>query len=381
MILQEQNEDLHNTLRQTVVRMECLGAEFITEHHQLESELHRTRVELSSMMDKFMRLQANYSAIQQTDDFQEGETHCMDERMDADREKLNQQISELTKQLSAAKTTIQSLETINVTSMLQEALVKHFKSDDPIKPFKPAVAPPPFQFMDSDHYNKGSVAGDEQSLGPVPEEDESDWSEMGEEAKHYALSSLEGGQHGCTGFSPWHQEQGRWVKSDQYRRGDGDTESESGGEEMAYTQRLQIPHLQFSIHPETLPVPVSSLKQHLDGPVGKEYHIHTGRQLSSPIRILSASLEGINSTDLQQLEHHGQLKCTKGKMDFHHPQQGAVEDWTEDELTHNWKKANKQHTGDGEKGAGSSGSEPMANLESAQKMLNHFIQEGEKTKL
>lgn len=54
-MLQEQNEDLHNTLRQTVARMECLGAEFITEHHQLESELQRTRVELSGMMDKFTR--------------------------------------------------------------------------------------------------------------------------------------------------------------------------------------------------------------------------------------------------------------------------------------------------------------------------------------
>ncbi|KAK3527209.1 hypothetical protein QTP86_014631, partial [Hemibagrus guttatus] len=356
MMLQEQNEDLHNTLRQTVVRMECLGAEFMTEHHQLESELQRTRVELSSMMDTFTRLQANYSSIQQTGGFQEDEKHCMDERMDADREKLNQRISELTKQLSAAKTTIQSLETINVTSMLQEALVKHFKSDDPIKPFKPAVAPPPFQFMDSEHYNKGLAAEDEQSLGPVPEEDESDWSEMGEDAKHYGLSSLDRGQHSWSGFSPWHKEQGRRVKSDQYRRGDGDTESESGGDEIVHRQGLQIPHLQFSIHPETLPGPVASLKQNLDGPVREEYHTHTGRRLSSPIRILSASLEGINSTDLQQLEHQGQLKCNKGM-------------------------ASKQDIGNGGREAGSSGSEPMANLESAQKMLNHFIQEGEKTKL
>lgn len=265
--------------------------------------------------------------------------------------------------------------------MFQEALVNHFKSDDPIKPFKPTVAPPPFQFMDSDHYNKGSVAGGEQSLGLVPEEDESDWSEMGEEAKHYALSSLERGQHGCTGFSRWHQEQGHWVKSDQYRRGDEDTESESGEEEMAHTRGLQIPQLQFSIYPETLPVPVASLKQNMDGPVGEEYHIHTGHQLGSPICILSASLEGINSTNLQQLEHHGQLRCTKGKVDLQHTQQGVVEDWTEDGLTYNWEKANKQYTGDGTKGAGSSGSEPMANLESAQKMLNHFIQEAEKTKL
>lgn len=240
--------------------------------------------------------------------------------------------------------------------MLQEALVKHFKSEDPIKPFKPAAAPPPFQFMDSEHYNKGSAAEDEQSLGPVPEEDESDWSEMGEDAKHYGLSSVDRGQHGCSGFSPWHQEQGRWVKSDQYRRGDGDTESDSGGDEIVHSQGLQIPHLQFSIHPETLPGPVPSLKQNLDSSENEEYHIHTRRQLSSPIRILSASLEDINSTDLQQLEHEGQLTCNKGK-------------------------ANKQDIGNGARGAGSCGSEPMANLESAQKMLNHFIQEGEKTKL
>lgn len=62
-MLQEQNEDLHNTLRQTVVRMECLGAEFITEHHQLESELQRTRVELSGMMDKFTRSRQIYIEV------------------------------------------------------------------------------------------------------------------------------------------------------------------------------------------------------------------------------------------------------------------------------------------------------------------------------
>lgn len=265
--------------------------------------------------------------------------------------------------------------------MLQEALVKHLKSDDPIKPFKPTVAPPPFQFMDRNHYSNGSVAGDEQSLGPVPEEDESDWSEMGEEAKHYISNSLERGQHGCTGFPPVHQMQGCWVKSDQYRRGDGDTESESGGEEMSHRQGLQIPHLQFSMHPETLPVPAANLNQTLDGPVEEEYYGHVGRQLSSNIRILSASLEGIDSTDLQHLEHHGQSKCTKGIMDPHRPQLSAVEDWTQDKLTHHQKKAKKQHTRDREKEIESSGSEPMANLESAQKMLNHFIQEGEKRKL
>ncbi|KAI4871680.1 hypothetical protein NFI96_031114 [Prochilodus magdalenae] len=388
-MLQEQNEDLHNTLRQTAVRMECLGAEFITGHQLLESELQRTRVELGSMMDKFIRLQDNYSSTQQTNHLLEKKLHCVAESMDEEREKLNHRISELTEQLSAAKTTIQSLETINVTSMLQDALVKHFKSDDPLKPFKPPVAPPPLQFMDSDHYDKDSVTGDEQSLGPLPEEEESDWSEMGDETQHCGLRSLEGGHHCGTAFFPWRQGPGRVLRADQYGRGDGDTESESGGEEVARGCGLQIPHLQFTIHPETLPVPLadaslSRFKQSLGGPGGESHHFPPGRHLGSPIRILSASLEGINSTGLPQHEHHGQLKCTEGMMDLHRPQGGAAEDSDEEELVRNWKRANKQDSEGGGKGGKKGGLEPVGGLESresAQRMLNHFIQGGERTQL
>ncbi|KAL7838404.1 hypothetical protein AOLI_G00268080 [Acnodon oligacanthus] len=389
MMLQEQNEDLHNTLQQTAVRMECLGAEFITGHQLLESELQRTRVELSSMMDKFTRLQDNYSSTQQTNHLLEKKLHCVAESMDGEREKLNQRISELTEQLSAAKTTIQSLETINVTSMLQDALVKHFKSDDPLKPFRPPVAPPPVQFMDSDHYDKGSVTGDEQILGPLPEEEESDWSEMGDEAQHCTLRGSQGGHHVGTAFSPWRQGTGRVVRADQYGRGDGDTESESGGEEVVRGCGLQIPHLQFTIHPETLPVPLtdaslSRFKQSLTGPVGESHHFPAGRHLGSPIRILSASLEGINSSGLQQHEHHGQLKCMEGVMDLHHPQRGTAEDSDEEELVRNWKRANNQEAEGGGRGVGKGGSEPvgsLASLESAQRMLNHFIQGGQRTQL
>ncbi len=50
--------------------------------------------------------------------------------------------------------------------MLQDALVKHLKSDDPITPLP--VAPPPAQFMDSNHYDKVSMHADDQSLGTLP---------------------------------------------------------------------------------------------------------------------------------------------------------------------------------------------------------------------
>ena len=55
-LLQEQNEDLHHSLLQTAVRMECLGEEFMTSHQVLEADLQRTRVELSHLTDKFKRL-------------------------------------------------------------------------------------------------------------------------------------------------------------------------------------------------------------------------------------------------------------------------------------------------------------------------------------
>uniref|UniRef100_A0A3B1KAE7 Uncharacterized protein n=1 Tax=Astyanax mexicanus TaxID=7994 RepID=A0A3B1KAE7_ASTMX len=389
-MLQEQNEDLHNSLRQTATRMECLGAEFITGHQLLESELQMTRVELSSMMDKFTRLQDNYSTTQQTNHLLEKKLHCVAETMGGERERLSQRISELTEQLSAAKTTIHSLETINVTSMLQEALVKHFKSDDPLKPFKPPVAPPPVQFMDSDHYDKGSVTGDEQLLGTLPEEEESDWSEMGDESQHYALRSSDGGHHGGTAFLPWRQGHGHVVRADQYGRGDGDTESESGGEENVRGHGLQIPHLQFTIHPETLPVPLADasltrFKQSHSGPAGDSRHFPpAGRHLGSPIRILSASLEEINSTGLHHHERHGQLKCTEAMMDLHRPQGGIAEDSDDEELVRNWKRPSNQGNEGGGRGAGKGGSEPvgsLATLESAQRMLNHFIQGGERTQL
>ncbi|XP_056103257.1 uncharacterized protein si:dkey-273o13.3 [Rhinichthys klamathensis goyatoka] len=376
-MLQEQNEVLHHSLLQTTVRMECMGSEFKTGHQLIESELQRTRIELNSLLERFTRLQDNYSSTQQTNHLLEKKLHCVAQNMDGERERLNQRISELSDQLSTAKTTIQSLETINVTSMLQDALVKHLKSDDPMTPLP--VAPPPAQFMDSDRYDKVSMHGDDQSLGTLPEEEESDWSEMGEEAQICVLRGSQG-NHGNASYYQWQQRQGCWGGLNQYSKGNVDTESESGGEESKCHQPphgLQIPHLKFTVHPETLPIPMADVSlacfnQGPDDPDCDGYHITDVRNLGSPIRVLSASLEEIHSIGIlkqqeQQQDHH------KSMMDLHQSQVCTRQVLYEDEIECDWREANSHGAGEHLNG--------MVGLESAQKMLNHYIHDGESTHL
>uniref|UniRef100_A0A8C1UU19 Uncharacterized protein n=1 Tax=Cyprinus carpio TaxID=7962 RepID=A0A8C1UU19_CYPCA len=360
-MLQEQNENLHHSLLQTTMQMKCMGAEFKTGHQLLESELQRTRIELSSLMEQFTRLQDNYSCTQQTNHLLEKKLHCVSQSMDGEREQLNERISELTEHLSAAKTTIHSLETMNVTSMLQDALEKHLKSDDPITHPLPGTTPPA-PFMDSELYEKVSMHADDQSLGTLPEEEESDWSEMGEEAQHFAPRV----NRADAPYFQWQQRQGGW--------GMEDTESESGGEESKPHQAhhgLQIPHLKFTVHPETLPVPIEDaslarFKQSPEGPARDVYRITEVRDLGCPIRTLSASLEDIHSTGhlKQQQDHLVQLRSNKSMMDLHLSQVSHA-----DEIVSDWREANREDR---------SG---MLGLESAQKMLNHFIHEGESTHL
>ncbi|XP_036845247.1 uncharacterized protein LOC118966633 [Oncorhynchus mykiss] len=375
LMLQEQNEDLHHSLLQTAVRMECMGTEFKSSHQLLESELQNTRVELSSLLDKFKRLRDNYSYTQQTNNLLERKLHSVAQSMDGEREHLNQRITALTDQLSSAKTTIHSMETINVTSLLQEALDKHFHPDDSVNQFLLPVAPPPVQFMDSHHYGKVTTKGEDLSLGTLPEEEESDWSEMGDEAPKCVLRSA-GGHHGGTAFQPWRQERICWAG-----QGEGDTESESGGEEIVRQHpphSLQIPHLHVTIH-ETLPAPMddvtltTSFKNSAYGPTEEDgYRVTASRKLGSPIRILSASLDEIPSSRRQkhrQEEQHGQLKGTEAMMDLHQPEDGTMDD-SEDEIIRNWRTRSEDMGVDvREVDPGSS----LDNLQSAQNMLNHFI--------
>ncbi len=267
--------------------------------------------------------------------------------------------------------------------MLQDALVKHLKSDDPITPLP--VAPPPAQFMDSNHYDKVSMHADDQSLGTLPEEEESDWSEMGEEAQNCIPRGSQG-SHGNALYFQWQQSQGVWEGVNQYSKGIIDTESDSGGEESKFHQvhpGLQIPHLKFTFHPETLPVPIEDVslahfKQSPDGPVCDGYQITEVRNLGSPIRVLSASLEDIHSIGLlkqqeQQQDHHGHLRSNKSMMDIHQSQAGTRQVSYADEILCSWREANSHVAGEDRNG--------MIGLDSAQKMLNHFIHDGESTHL
>lgn len=212
------------------------------------------------------------------------------------------------------------------------------------------ITPPPAQFMDSHgNYGKAKAGGQEQSLGSVPEEEESDWSEIGEETPRFILTGSNRGQ--------------AWRN----REGDVDKDSESGGEEIvrAHSPRpLQIPHLQFTIHTESIS----------DGMTGESAHrITTSPTLSSAILIRSASLE-----EIPLACHHMQkeLRGTEAMMDLHHRGNEATED-LDDEIIHHWRASNDRDAAVGRQidSRMSEADNSLASLQSAEHMLNHFIRE------
>ncbi|KAG5284066.1 hypothetical protein AALO_G00022610 [Alosa alosa] len=385
--LQEQNEDLQHTLLQTTVRMECMGAEFKTSHQVLESELQRTRIELSSLMDRFKSLHSSYSYSQDNNHLLEKQLHCVAGNVDVERDQMNQRITELTEQLAVAKTTIHSLEAINVTPMLQGAMEKQLQSDEAANQIMPPAAPPPVQFMDHSRYDK---AGDDQPLGPVPEEEESDWSEMGDEERHCVpIGHREG-----TAILTWiSSHPGRWME--------GDTESESGGEETVrqYPPRpLQIPHLQFTVHPETLPIPMddvspTSFQTSHGDPEDNDHHSPPSRKFGSPIRILSASMEKISDAGLTLHELQGHMKGSEAVMDLH----GGAAEYVEEEakIVLSWRDGHRHGMvggGGGGAGGGGVGAARQSTLQEAERLLHHYISQtpsgvaeevlnGERTKL
>lgn len=209
------------------------------------------------------------------------------------------------------------------------------------------ITPPPAQFMDSHNYGKAKASGQEQSLGSVPEEEESDWSEMGEETPRFILTGSNRGQ--------------AW----RLQEGDVDKDSESGGEEIVgpHSPRpLQIPHLQFTIHNENLS----------DGMTGEgTYRITTSSTLGSTILIRSASLE-----EIPLARHHTQkeLRGTEAMMDLHHQGAEAIED-LDNEIIHHWRESTEMDAAIGRpiESRMSEAESSMVSLQSAERMLNHFI--------
>ncbi|KAJ8348176.1 hypothetical protein SKAU_G00267650 [Synaphobranchus kaupii] len=384
LILQKQNEDLHHSLLQTAMRMDCMGMEFKMNHQQLEVDLQRTQLELENLKDKFKRLQDNYTSIQQTNQLFEQKLQTVSQNIGGERERLSKSVLELTEQLATAHTTIQSLEIINVPSF-QEALGKRFEAEEAANQFLLPVASPPAQFMDHDHCNKILGTGDNQALGPVLKEEESDWSEAGEGIQQGELKGPGGGQPSVTAFISWKQEQGRCVGPKQNRKEEVEAGSESGRDEGVSRhppRSLQIPHLQFTMYPETLSVPTAdvSLARFTSTPnslAGQGYGSTAMCKLGSPIRVLSANLGEICSTGVKQ--HHpspAMLKCTEAMMNLHHPEGGTLGDHDEDEIFCNWRK--RIYKGQGGGGCGDVGdySEPGASLlsyQAAPRMVGHLV--------
>lgn len=218
--------------------------------------------------------------------------------------------------------------------------------------------------MDSHNYAKAKTSGQEQSLGSVPEEEESDWSEMGEETPRFILTGSNRGQ--------------TW----RLQEGDMDKDSESGGEETVRRHSArprQIPHLQFTIHNEILQAPQTntcpSSFNNLSGDMAGEenYRITSSPNHGSSILIRSASLE-----EIPLARHHMQkeLRGTEAMMDLHHPGDEAIED-SDNEIIHHWRTSNSREAGIGRpiESRMSDAESSLASLHSAEQMLNHFILE------
>lgn len=222
-----------------------------------------------------------------------------------------------------------------------------------------------------DSYGKAKAVGQDQSLGSVPEEEESDWSEVGEERPWFIMTrSYRSHPAGTAEYSPWQQGLRCWAGP-----GEGNVESESGGEETVQQQHslprsLQVPHLQFTVHPDvvSLPIPVtdSDYESPSNSSLLNSYRVPTSWQMgSSPIRVRSASLEEL------PLGHH-----RDAMMDVHHhsEEDRALED-SDNEIIHHWRMRNNMDTAAGRQ-TDSGPSEmdgSLTSLQSSQKMLSHFI--------
>ncbi|XP_017267956.1 LIM domain-containing protein A isoform X1 [Kryptolebias marmoratus] len=358
--VQDQNEGLHQSLLKTAVRMECLGEEFISSQKLLEIELQRTRMELSSLMERFKRLQDDCSSTQQTNNFLEQKLHSMLQNMEGERERLNRRISELTEQLTDASIA-NTMEAINVTSVLHKTTLH--SPDDALIQMVPPITPPPAQFMDIHNYEKDKSSGQEQPLGSVPEEEESDWSEVGEETPRLVLT-------GSSRSQTW-----------RHHEADMDKDSESGSEEIVrrhFSRPLQIPHLQFTIHNEFLPPAhtnscpsgFKNLSDNIPGDIEEIYMTTTSPNIKSAILIRSASLEDIPLT-----RHHMQkeLRGTEAMMNLHHSEDEAMED-LDNEIIHHWRMSSDRDTVIRRltKSGGAEADGSMAGLQSAERVLNPF---------
>ncbi|XP_051901204.1 uncharacterized protein LOC127587069 isoform X1 [Pristis pectinata] len=108
--LREEGKDLQHPLACVTCQMEEMDSEFKSSHGYLEAELYRARVELNDLRGMFSRLQQNYLRTRQANRFMEQKLDRIVANMEAERNGLNQRISDLTSRLARAQKTICALE-------------------------------------------------------------------------------------------------------------------------------------------------------------------------------------------------------------------------------------------------------------------------------
>ena len=245
------------------------------------------------------------------------------------------------------------------------------------------MAPPPPQFVDAgQNYGKPKGPNQNQSLVSVPEEEESDWSEMGDEMPRFLLTGSNRFQAASAGFLPWRSEErrggGGWPG-----QGDGDGDSESGGEEFVRRHppgSLHLPHLHFTLHHhEMFPPPP-------DDGCPAAYRITTdgqgasGERGSSPVRLRSSPIRR-RSVSLEEIAgacHHMQQEEEEEELMRGTEKQRVLED-SDNEIIHRWGSRADGDPAAGGKAQAAEGLESMdaggslADLHSSQRMFDHFI--------
>ncbi|XP_037118353.1 uncharacterized protein LOC119129299 [Syngnathus acus] len=122
-VLQEENTDLHQNLLQTVVCIESL-----------ESELQRTRDELSIVKEKYKSLLETHTGTRQANNLLGEHLHIASESMSSsERKYLLKRVSQLSSELEDAHRTVAALENINLPCLIKDLLEKHLNSAETVQ--------------------------------------------------------------------------------------------------------------------------------------------------------------------------------------------------------------------------------------------------------
>ncbi|KAG6927606.1 tight junction associated protein 1, partial [Chelydra serpentina] len=135
-----------------------------------QQDLQQTWEELELLKEKFSRLQEDYSTTQRTNKLLEEKLHLIAQSMAAERQTLNQRITELLERLISAQNTICTLERLNISALLSESAGKHrhmekANSAESLYSLHISDVAPPAAFMDS--------ASDAHTPTPTPSQSDS----------------------------------------------------------------------------------------------------------------------------------------------------------------------------------------------------------------